>query len=67
MMVAQVVAAAIQMVVQVQLVKVMLVEILELIMVVVAVEAKHLEDQVIVEFQVAMEETVQHHLYQVLQ
>jgi hypothetical protein len=66
-MVAQVVAAAIQMVVQVQLVKVMLVEILELMLVAaVAVENQEVE-QVIVELQVAMEETVQHHLYQVLQ
>ena len=59
--------AEIQMVVLVQLVKVMLAEILELMLAVaVAVENQEVE-QVIVELQVAMEETVQHHLYQVLQ
>ena len=55
------------MVVLVHLVKVMLAEILELMLAVaVAVENQEVE-QAIVELQVAMEETVQHHLYQVLQ
>ena len=59
--------AEILMVVLVQLVKVMLAEILEL-MLAEAEEAENQEvEQVIVELQVAMEETVQHHLYQVLQ
>ena len=66
-MVAQVEVEEIPMVVLVQLVKVMLAEILELMLAVaVAVENQEVE-QVIVELQVAMEETVQHHLYQVLQ
>jgi hypothetical protein len=60
-------AVEIPMVVLVQLVKVMLAEILELMLAVAAAVENQEVEQVIVELQVAMEETVQHHLYQVLQ